>query len=113
MEENDVKAHQIKVTHAQHLKRIQKNHLGLIEPHVESSNALVENGYAMVPLMPAEQNQQNAISNQMTSQHEKDIFSNDYDGNFIVKMSILLQNNELIQSHFFNRVECFRRRYSA
>lgn len=101
MEENDVKAHQIKLTHAQHLKRIQTNQLGSIEPHVEKSNALGENGYALVAMMPTEHNEKSTISNQMTLQHDTDIFTNDYDGNFSVKIFILLQNNELIQSHFF------------
>lgn len=97
MEENDVKAHQMKLTHAQHLKRMQQNQLGLIEPYVENANPFSENDNAM---KPAEQNGHNTIANQMTLQHETDIFSNDFDGNFHVNVFISLQNNGSIQFFF-------------
>lgn len=100
MEENDVMAHQMKPTHVQHLKRMQRNMLLSIEPHIDNANAFSENGNAMVPMMPALQNEQNTISNQLALQHETDIFSNDFDGNFLVKIFISLQNNGLIQFHF-------------
>lgn len=100
MEENDVKTHQMKFTHVQHLKRMQRNKSNSIEPHVKNSNGFSENGYAMLPIMPSEQYESNTIPNQMTAQHETDIFSNHFDGNFYRNVFISLQNNGIIQFHF-------------
>lgn len=100
MEENDVKAHQMKLTHVQHLKRMPRNNLASTEPHIEHSNGFSENGNAMLPIMPAEQNEQYTIPNQMASQSETDILSNDFDGNFHVNVFTLLENNGFIQFHF-------------